>query len=162
MNEREFRLANEAWEAYYRAQATIAREFAEAEIWGDLLTKEYAVLYALSTEPDGLRITELGDDVLLTQPGMSRLIARLEARGLVQRSDDADDARARRIRLTPEGTRTQRLVGGNLVRQIAETMTRALNAEQLATLRDLSLALLAGAPGTAAAVQQKAVERMQS
>ena len=29
--------------------------------------------------PDGLRITELGDDVLLTQAGMSRLVARLEA-----------------------------------------------------------------------------------
>ena len=96
----EFRLANEAWEAYYRAQATIALEFTEADIWDGLLTKEYAVLHALSIESNGLRITQLGDDVLLTQPGMSRLIARLEARGLVERSEDTEDARARRIRLT--------------------------------------------------------------
>ena len=53
--------------------------------------REYGVLYALSTAPDGLRITELGEDVLLTQPGMSRLVARLEARGLVERVDDPDD-----------------------------------------------------------------------
>ena len=96
----DFRLANEAWEAYYRTQATLGREFADADIWDGLLTREYAVLYALSSEPDGLRITELGDDVLLTQPGMSRLIARLEAKGLVERTADADDGRARRIRLT--------------------------------------------------------------
>ena len=36
------------------------------------------MLYALASAPNGLRITELGNDVLLTQPGMSRLIARLE------------------------------------------------------------------------------------
>lgn len=155
----EFRLANEAWEAYYRTQATIAREISESDIWEDLLTREYAVLYALSTESNGLRITELGDDVLITQAGMSRLIARLEARGLVERSDDADDARARRIRLTPRGVQVQRRVGANLARKIAETMTRALNAEQLKTLRDVSLALLAGTPGPAADVQKKAIER---
>jgi DNA-binding MarR family transcriptional regulator len=158
----DFRLANEAWEAYYRAQATIAQEFANADIWDGLLTKEYAVLHALSTEPDGLRITELGDDVLLTQPGMSRLIARLEARGLVERSDDAEDARACRIRLTGAGAETQRRVGMAVARHIEQAMTRALDTQQMKALRDLSLALLAGASGSAAEVQQKKLERTRS
>jgi len=158
----DFRLANEAWEAYYRTQATLGREFADADIWDGLLTREYAVLYALSSEPDGLRITELGDDVLLTQPGMSRLIARLEAKGLVERTADADDGRARRIRLTTEGAAAQRRVGANLARTIAGAMTRALDTDQLTTLRDLSIALLAGASGTAARVQQNAMERTLS
>src|SRR5690554_231561 len=151
----DLRLANEAWEAYYRAQATITRELSDADIWEGLLTKEYAVLHALSTEPDGLRITELGEDVLLTQPGMSRLIARLEAQSLVERGSDADDARARRIRLTPEGAQLQRRVGASIARGIVAAMTRALNAEQLETLRDISLALLAGATGPAADIQNK-------
>jgi len=158
----DFRLANEAWEAYYRTQATLGREFADADIWDGLLTREYAVLYALSSEPDGLRITELGDDVLLTQPGMSRLIARLEAKGLVERTADADDGRARRIRLTEEGVAAQRRVGANLARTIAGAMTRVLDTEQLTALRDLSIALLAGASGTAARVQQNAMERTLS
>ena len=86
----EIRLANEAWEAYYRAQATLGREFADADIWDGLLTARVRACSTRSrSEPDGLRITELGDDVLLTQPGMSRLIARLEANGLVERVDDA-------------------------------------------------------------------------
>lgn len=153
------RLANEAWEAYFRAQATLAQEFSESDIWHGLQPKEYAVLHALSTAPDGLRITELGDDVLLTQPGMSRLIARLEERGLVERRDDAADARARRIRLTADGVAIQRLIGRALTGTIAEAMTRALDTDQLITLRDLSLTLLAGASGTAADVQRAAIER---
>lgn len=159
MRARDFRLANEAWEAYYRTQAAIGRELSEADIWEDLLTSEYAVLHALSSEPNGLRITQLGDDVLLTQAGMSRLIDRLVARGLVERAKDARDARARRIRLTPAGIEAHRRVGRNFARQIAETMTRALDSRQLEALRDASLALLAGVPGTAAAVQQEALNR---
>jgi DNA-binding MarR family transcriptional regulator len=92
------RIANETWEALFRAQATVARELTDGDVWGDLVPPEYGVLYALSTAPDGLRISELGADVLLTQPGMSRLIARLEARGLVARR------RPRRPRLPHSST----------------------------------------------------------
>src|SRR5438105_4103911 len=105
------RIANEAWEALFRAHATIARKLAAGDAWGELTPHDYGVLYALSSVRNGLRITELGEDVLLTQPGMSRLIARLEARGLIERADDPDDARACRIRLTPTGVDAQRQVG---------------------------------------------------
>src|SRR3954453_3461139 len=93
------RIANEAWEALFRAQATIARELVAGDVWDGLAPREYGVLYALSGAPDGVRISELQEDVLLTQPGMSRLIARLETRGLVERADDPDDGRACRVRL---------------------------------------------------------------
>lgn len=139
------RLANETWEILFRAQATIAREFANADIWGDVLPREYGVLYALSTAPDGLRITELSEDVLITQPGMSRLVARLEAHGLVERKDDPGDARARRIRLTPAGAETQRRVGLAHARHVDRVMTRALDRDQIELLRGLSLALLTAA-----------------
>ncbi len=137
------RLANEAWEALFRAQATTARELTAGRVWGDLIPHEYGVLYALSQARNGLRITELGEDVLLTQPGMSRMIARLEARGLVERTDDLQDARACRIRLTPEGIRVQRQVGAAHGRHVAEAMTRTLSRDQLELLRDLCRALIA-------------------
>jgi DNA-binding MarR family transcriptional regulator len=137
------RIANETWEALFRAQATIALELTAGDVWGELAPHDYGVLYALSTAPGGLRITELGEDVLLTQPGMSRLIARLEARGLVQRVDDPRDARACRIRLTPAGVRAQRQVGVAHGRHVAAAMTRALSREQLVRLRDLCRALTA-------------------
>src|SRR4051794_41977021 len=93
------RIANEAWEALFRAQATIAQELTAADVWHQLSPREYGVLYALSNAPQGLRITELRGDVLLTQPGISRLIARMEAAGLIQRIDDPDDGRACHIHL---------------------------------------------------------------
>ena len=140
------RIANEAWEALFRAQSTIVRELTAGDVWEDLPPRDYGVLYALSTAPDGLRITELGEDVLLTQPGMSRMIARLEARGLVERTDDPADARACRIRLTPAGVHAQRRVGAAHGRHVAAAMTRTLSREQLVLLRDLCHELSASRP----------------
>jgi DNA-binding MarR family transcriptional regulator len=62
---------------------------------------------------------------------MSRLVARLEARGLVRRLDDPDDARACRIRLTPAGAATQRRIGRAHARHVAEAMTHNLGREEL-------------------------------
>jgi DNA-binding MarR family transcriptional regulator len=135
------RIANEAWEALFRAQATVARELTDADVWDELNPREYGVLYALSSAPDGLRITELLDDVLLTQAGMSRLIARLDAAGLVQRVDDPDDRRACRIRLTDAGAAAQRRVGLRHGRHVAQAMTRRLSDEQLIELRELCRAM---------------------
>jgi DNA-binding MarR family transcriptional regulator len=122
---------------------TIGRELEAGDVWGDLVPREYGVLYALSAAPEGLRITELLDDVLLTQPGMSRLIARLESRGLVERVDDPDDGRACRVRLTEAGMRRQREVGLAHGRHVSELMTRGLSRAELMHLRDLCRAVTA-------------------
>jgi len=81
-------MANDAWEALFRAQATVHRELLAADVWDDCSPNEYGVLYALSKAPDGLRISELGNDALLTQAGLSRLVARLVGTGLVERVAD--------------------------------------------------------------------------
>src|SRR4051794_39773391 len=135
------RIANDAWEALFRAQATIALELTAAEVWDELSPREYGVLYALSDAPHGLRITELRSDVLLTQPGISRLITRLEAAGLVERVDDPDDGRACLIRLTAAGAHAQREVGRRHGRHVGQTMARRLSDEQLSQLRDLCRSL---------------------
>jgi DNA-binding MarR family transcriptional regulator len=142
------RIANEAWEALFRAQATVASELTAADVWDEVNAREYGVLYALSGAPDGLRISELLSDVLLTQAGMSRLIARLEAAGLVERVSDPDDGRACRIRLTDAGAQAQRRVGLRHGRHVAQTMTGRLSAEQLMQLRDLCRAVATPIPAT--------------
>lgn len=140
----EAHLANSAWEALLRAQATLAREFERDGDWDPVTPREFGVLHALSQAPGGLRITELGEDVLLTQAGGSRLVARLEKRGLVRRRDDPDDARACRIGLTEAGRDVQRRVSLAHARHVTAAMTRALSPAQLEALRDLSQALVAG------------------
>jgi DNA-binding MarR family transcriptional regulator len=139
------KLANEAWEALFRAQRTIYGEFERSEeVWGSLTPTEYGVLYALSTAPGPLRITELCEDVLLSQPGMSRLIARLEGKGLLERVEDPSDARASRVRMTAEGVRTQRQVGAAHARHVGKLMVRELDRDELTELRDLCQKLIGG------------------
>jgi DNA-binding MarR family transcriptional regulator len=131
-------LANTAWESLVRAQATIVRELSRDGAWDELTASEYGVLYALSAGPSrGLRISDLQDDVLLTQAGMSRLIARLEKRGLVTRGPDPDDARACRIMFTPAGADAQRRVGTAHARHVADVMNRTLTRDQLRQLNEL-------------------------
>lgn len=150
------RLANDTWEALFRAQASLAREFEFEGDWAGLPPRDYGVLYAIAGVKEGLRITDLMDDALLTQAGVSRLVARLERRGLVARLDDPADARACRIVLTSEGREVQRRVGRLHARQVAAAMTRALDPTQQETLRDLSRALISACPTTRSAVRGQA------
>jgi len=131
------RMANEAWEALFRAQATVMRELVAADVWEGVSPNEYGVLYALSAAPEGLRITELGNDALLTQAGLSRLVARLESTGLVERVADPLDGRAQRVRLTEAGVEAQRRVGLRHGRHVAQIMTSSFSVEQLEQLRAL-------------------------
>jgi DNA-binding MarR family transcriptional regulator len=132
------RMANDAWEALFRAQATVIRELQAADVWEPISPSEYGALYALAKAPGGLRINDLGADALLTQTGLSRLVARLEANGLVERVADPLDGRASRIRLTQDGADAQRRVGLRHGRHVAQIMTRAFSSEQLEQLRALS------------------------
>ena len=52
------------------------------------------------------RISDLAELDHCSQPTMTTQVRRLEDAGLVARTQDPDDARAVRIRITPEGQRT--------------------------------------------------------
>ena len=135
-------LANQAWEMLFRAQMTVQRELSAGQAWEDLAPSEYGVLYALSTAKVGLRMSELGKDVLLSQAGLSRLVTRLEERGLIERQPDPDDARASILRLSAAGTRLQRRVGARHGRHVAQAMSCRLNHDQLIVLSELCQRIL--------------------
>ena len=64
----------------------------------------YDVLLQLVEAPDRrLRMAELADRVLLSRSGLTRLIDRLQAVGLVRREPSRDDARGTYTVLTAEG-----------------------------------------------------------
>lgn len=140
--------ANEAWESLLRAQAMLARRFAGQQAFDDVSMSEYDVLYTLSTMTKrdttgrGVRIADLGEQVLLSQPGLSRLLERLVARGWVQRHPDPHDRRAVRIHLTELGTAVQRRVGTEHAQAVAQTMTERLTDDELDELRRLTERLI--------------------
>jgi DNA-binding MarR family transcriptional regulator len=108
----------------------------------DLGIKEYDVLFTLSSCPEGgLRLNELNDHVLLAQSSLSRLVERLERRGLVARRAAPDDARGILITLTEAGSETQRRIGRGHVREIARLFGGALDADELAELTRLTTKL---------------------
>lgn len=141
------RLAAEAWEALFRAQVAIMRRLEQDEIWGELSMREYDVLFQLSRAPAGaLRLRELNEHILLSQPSLSRMVERLEARGLVVRQSVPDDARGVSVRLTEEGTELQREIGRRHVRTIERYVGGALDPGDLRALADLATRLRRAQP----------------
>ncbi|MDO8144075.1 MarR family winged helix-turn-helix transcriptional regulator [Isoptericola sp. 178] len=129
------RRAAETWEALFRAQVTLMRRFQADEVWVELSLREYDVLFTLSRSDDGtMRLRQLNENVLLAQSSLSRMVERLEARGLLCRSVPEDDARGTLVGLTDAGRRLQRRVGARHVRAMDQYVGGALDAEEQAEL----------------------------
>ncbi len=62
-----------------------------------------ALLYVLYGEPGSLRVTDLAARLGIDTPAVTRKAQQLERLQLVGRERDTDDARASRLRLTPQG-----------------------------------------------------------
>ncbi|KNH17358.1 transcriptional regulator [Arthrobacter sp. ZBG10] len=134
------RLAAETWESLFRAQVAVMRKLQQGPAFRQLALNEYDVLFTLSRCPSGwLRLNELNDNVLLSQSSLSRLVERLQKRGLVDRMPAPEDGRGVLLRLTDAGRELQKEIGREHVRDISALVTPALTpAEQkeLARLTD--------------------------
>ena len=69
----------------------------------DLSPNQYNVLRILRGAPDGLACGEVGNRMITRDPDITRLLDRLERRGLIARWRDATDRRVVMARITPEG-----------------------------------------------------------
>lgn len=133
------RLAAEAWEELFRAQVTLMRRFEAGDDFAPLTSREYDVLFQLSRGEGGaMRMRELTELIMLTQPSLSRMVDRLSARGLVERRAAPDDGRGVVVALTEEGAALQRQIGRNHVRSIRRYVGGALDEEELRTLQRLA------------------------
>jgi DNA-binding MarR family transcriptional regulator len=135
------RRAAATWEALFRTQAVLLRRLQADPIWREVSLREYDVLFMLMTAGGAMRLRELTQQVLLVQSSVSRLVERMEARGLVTRSVPADDARGTLVTITAEGRRVQHEVGALHVQAIGRFVGEALDDEQQRELRGLLDAL---------------------
>jgi DNA-binding MarR family transcriptional regulator len=102
--------AADAREAWRRLLAVSSRTLRAIDAVLDesqrLMVSEFDVLITLYNAPDGrLRMTDLAHATMLSSGGLTRLIGRLEQRGLVRRDVDPDDRRAFQASLTPAGAK---------------------------------------------------------
>ncbi|MGH2614311.1 MAG: MarR family winged helix-turn-helix transcriptional regulator [Thermomicrobiales bacterium] len=130
-----------AWQTLRLAHERVAKRL-DTELSREcgLVSNEFDVLLYLRTHTDEpLRISGLLEAVPLSQPALSRLVARLEARGLLARSMVNDDRRAVVVGLTDSGNALIERAMAIHAQVVHETLTgKFTDAEQAALLRTLS------------------------
>ncbi len=139
------RLTAEAWESLFRAQVAVMKVLRQDEAFKQLGIRDYDVLFNLSRCPTGwARLNELNANLLISQPSLSRMVERLEAKGLIQRRQAKNDQRGVELSLTEEGRALQKRIGTSHVRVIQETLGPVLSVEELEQLRLLTTKISAG------------------
>ncbi len=126
----------EAWHLLLQVARLVLRELdRRLDDEHRMRVTEFDVLVTLDNAPDRrLRMTDLADAVMLTSGGLTRLVGRLEQRGLVARIQDETDARAFHATLTADGGRglAEARITHDAV--IAELVSAHLSASQTAGL----------------------------
>lgn len=116
---------------YQASRNEMYRAFREVGV--ELTPEQWTVLVRL-WERDGQSQNELCDSTFRDKPTMSRMIAGLEDRGLVQRRVSAEDARSRIVSLTREGRALQKKLVP-VARGLVERMLAGVGDAELETTR---------------------------
>jgi DNA-binding MarR family transcriptional regulator len=100
----------DAWRSFLHAHARLTRRMdEELQTAHHLSLAEYDALIQLARSPGRrLRMSVLAERVLLSRSGLTRLVDRLEAGGMVKRSACATDARGAEAILTATGVQRLR------------------------------------------------------
>ena len=125
-----------AWRAFLRAHARLVRDL-ERELQAEqgMALTDYDVLVQLSAADERrLRMSELADQLLLSRSGVTRLVDRLVAEGLVERVTCESDRRGQWASLTDSGYERLRRASPTHLRGVAEHFRDRLPPDDLAAL----------------------------
>ena len=127
-------------QATMRSLQRIEREVEEAI---GLPMASVEMLINIGFENDGrMRMNELADTLLLSRGGATRLVARLEESGLVERVIPPDDRRATYAVITPKGWQMLERGEPVLKQAVAEHYLAHLHDDELAAIRSASVKIL--------------------
>lgn len=125
------------WRAFLVAHARITRRLdEELRVEHDLSLGEYDALLALAEATDRrLRMNSLADRVVLSKSGVTRLIDRLVADGLVVRDQCLTDARGAEAVLTEKGLERLRRASRTHLRGIERHFFDVVDEADLGAIR---------------------------
>lgn len=125
-----------AWRAFLEAHARVtARLERELQAGHGLSLAWYDVLVQLNEAPGHcLRMTELAGGVLLSKSGLTRLVDRMVAGGLVERAHDATDRRGVVVSLSGAGLARLRETAPTHLRGVQEHFAGCLSETEASTL----------------------------
>lgn len=120
---------------------------AELDAWleeaADLSHAEFGVLRCLSTGEDReIHMSRLAATASVTPSHLSRIVRRLEHRGLLRRSTDPTDARKTLARLTDDGERLLTDIEPGYVSEVRTRVFDLLDGQQTDQLEDIAEAIL--------------------
>jgi len=142
--------ALELWAALLRITNTIHARVSEDLGELGITPEEVELLIRLSRAPnESLRMVEVSRSLLLSKSGVTRLVDRLELRGLVERTACPEDRRVVYTTLTDQGRQAFDEAGPRLAASVAEHLGRHLDAPKTAAIRD-GLSVVLAAEGDAA------------
>jgi DNA-binding MarR family transcriptional regulator len=128
-----------AWRALLTAHAELTERIDAALRAADVIPlRWYDALLCLYEAPGRrLRLAELAKAALLSRSGLTRLVDRLEAAGLLTREPCEDDARGAFAVLTPDGLQALRRCWRVYGAEIEARVGRRLTPAEARTLRGL-------------------------
>ncbi len=141
------------WRAFLDAHARVSRRLdEELRAEHDLSLAEYDALLSIAQAPDRrIRMRQLSDRVILSKSGVTRLIDRLVADGLVERSACLADARGAEAVLTDQGLARLRAASRTHLRGITEHFLEPLDGTDVDALERAMRAVSSSAgPGSGA------------
>lgn len=125
-----------------------------AQIWNDraiarvneaaerpLLREAHTRILPHLLEPGGIRSSEIARRLSISKQAVGQLVADMVAAGVVRLETDPDDARARRVVLTPHGFAAMKH-GTGILLDIERELAKELGLEDMRVLRRLLGGLL--------------------
>lgn len=130
----------ETWQAFIRLRQRLDAALSAGLAQDGLSNADYELLVPLSAAPGGcLRAKELAAEVCWEKSRLSKHLARMDSRGLVDRRPAADDARGILVELTKEGRKVLEKAAPNhvaLVRRIFVDPMTPVEARAMRSLAD--------------------------
>jgi DNA-binding MarR family transcriptional regulator len=122
-----------------RTTDTLSRHLSQVLKAEDLSANQYNVMRILRGSPDGLPCGEIGNRMITRDPDITRLLDRLEKRGLIVRWREDKDRRVVLAKITPQGLKllaqldepmqqTHRKLLGHLGRERLRSLTELLRS----------------------------------
>ncbi|WP_330232593.1 MarR family winged helix-turn-helix transcriptional regulator [Nocardia sp. NBC_00508] len=129
----------ETWQAYVRLRQRLDAAISAGLAEDGLSLADYELMVALSAAPGGcLRAKELATGVCWEKSRLSKHLARMDARGLVERRPAEEDARGIIVQLTPEGRTALERAAPNHVELVRRVFIEPMTAAEARALRALA------------------------
>lgn len=102
----------------------------------DLSTYD-TLLHVYEAGPEGIRMTDLSDRLVVSKSGLTTMVDRLEERGLLRRIPDPADRRAIRVAITDEGYRLFRSAAKVHMASVEDNFSKQVTDDEAQMIIDI-------------------------